>query len=98
VRSDLVVIAGISLQNPAQVSLAQDDDMVDALAPDRSDQSSIAAIASMSNGAMAVLPDSTTNVNIDLIGGVILDAAGNLSLPKIISGRSDGAIRIELAL
>jgi hypothetical protein len=86
------------LQNPAQVSLAQDDDMVDALAPDRSDQSSIAAIASMSNGAMAVLPDSTTNVNIDLIGGVILDAAGNLSLPKIISGRSDGAIRIELAL
>jgi hypothetical protein len=38
VRSDLVVIAGISLQNPAQVSLAQDDDMVDALALDRSDQ------------------------------------------------------------
>ena len=30
---------GISLQDPAQVSLAQDDDVVDAFAPDRSDQS-----------------------------------------------------------
>jgi hypothetical protein len=39
VRPDLVVIAGISLQDPAQVRLAQDDDMVDALAPDRSNQS-----------------------------------------------------------
>src|SRR5262245_3689809 len=39
VRPDLVVIAGISLQDPAQMRLAQDDDMVDALAPDRSDQS-----------------------------------------------------------
>jgi len=39
VRPDLVVIAGVSLQDPAQMRLAQDDDMVDALAPDRSDQS-----------------------------------------------------------
>jgi hypothetical protein len=30
-----VVIAGISFQDPAQVRLAQDDDMVDALTPDR---------------------------------------------------------------
>jgi hypothetical protein len=39
VRPDLVVIAGVSLQDPAQMHLAQDEDMVDAFAPDRSDQS-----------------------------------------------------------
>jgi len=37
-RSDLVVIAGIGLQDPTQVSLAHDDEMIEALAPDRSDQ------------------------------------------------------------
>ena len=34
----LLVIAGISLQDPAQVRLAQDDEMIQTLAPDRSDQ------------------------------------------------------------
>jgi len=34
VCSDFVVIAGISFQDPAQVRLAQDDDMVDALTPE----------------------------------------------------------------
>jgi len=38
VRSDVVVIAGISLQNSAKVRLTQDRDMIDALAPDRSNQ------------------------------------------------------------
>ena len=38
-RSDVVVIAVISSQYSAQMRLAQDNDMVDALAPDRSDQS-----------------------------------------------------------
>src|SRR5208337_2433942 len=37
-RADLVVIARVRSQNPTQMSLAQDDDMVDALATDRSDQ------------------------------------------------------------
>jgi hypothetical protein len=36
--SDAVVIAGIGSQNSAQMRLAQDNDMVQALAPDRSDQ------------------------------------------------------------
>src|ERR1019366_872191 len=36
--SDVVVIASIGAQNPAQMRLAQDDEMVHALAPDRSDQ------------------------------------------------------------
>src|SRR5215469_5056654 len=39
VRSQIVVIAGISLQNPAEVYLAQGDHMVEALASDRSNQS-----------------------------------------------------------
>ncbi len=36
VRSHIVVIAGIGLQNPAQVCLAQGDHVVDALASNRS--------------------------------------------------------------
>ena len=36
--SHIVVIARVSLQGPAQVCLAQGDDMVDTLATDRSDQ------------------------------------------------------------
>src|ERR1700719_1729192 len=39
VRSQIVVIPGIGLQNPAEVRLAQGDYMVDAFASDRSDQS-----------------------------------------------------------
>src|SRR5258707_3999809 len=37
-RSDVVVIACVRLQNLAQMHLAQDDDVVHTLAPDRSDQ------------------------------------------------------------
>jgi len=36
--SHIVVIARVSLQGPAQMCLAQGDDMVDTLATDRSDQ------------------------------------------------------------
>src|SRR5258708_33038189 len=39
VRSQIVVITGIGLQNPAEGRLTQGDHMVDALASDRSDQS-----------------------------------------------------------
>src|SRR5450631_1395603 len=35
---DVVVIAGIGTQNPTQMRFAQDDEMIDTLAPDRSDQ------------------------------------------------------------
>ncbi len=34
VRSEVIVIASVSSQDVAQMFLAQDDDMVDALAPD----------------------------------------------------------------
>ena len=36
--SQLIIVGSISLQNSAQMRLAQDEHMVDALAPDRSDQ------------------------------------------------------------
>jgi hypothetical protein len=38
VRPDLVVIVGVPLQDLPQVSLAKDDEVIEALAPDRSDQ------------------------------------------------------------
>src|ERR1700726_1521070 len=37
-RSDAVVIVSIGFQNPAQMRLAQDNDVVHTLTPDRSDQ------------------------------------------------------------
>src|ERR1700730_16375490 len=37
-RSDAVVIVSIAFQNPAQMRLAQDNDVVHTLTPDRSDQ------------------------------------------------------------
>ena len=37
-RSDVVVIIGVRFQNPAQTFLAQDNDVVQTLASDRSDQ------------------------------------------------------------
>ncbi len=38
VRPQLIIVRGILRQDPTQMRLAQDDHMVDALAPDRSDQ------------------------------------------------------------
>src|SRR6202521_2368546 len=37
-RSDAVVVGGVRFQNSAQMCLAEDNDVVQALAPDRSDQ------------------------------------------------------------
>src|SRR6266478_10242020 len=37
-RSDAVVVASVRFQNPAQMCLAQDNDVVQTLTPDRSDQ------------------------------------------------------------
>jgi hypothetical protein len=37
-RSDVVVIASIGTQNPAQMRVAQDDEMIHTLATDRPDQ------------------------------------------------------------
>ena len=43
-RSDVVVITSAGSQNAAQMRLAQDDEMVHALTPDRSDQAFCKAI------------------------------------------------------
>jgi len=37
-RSDVIVVASVKFQNRAQMCLAQDDDVVHTLTPDRSDQ------------------------------------------------------------
>ena len=38
-RSEIVVIKGIGSKNPAQMCLAKDDDVIEAFAADRADQS-----------------------------------------------------------
>src|ERR1700720_2920412 len=37
-RSDAIIIVGVGFQEPTQMRLAEDNDVVQALAPDRSDQ------------------------------------------------------------
>jgi len=37
-RSEIIIIAGVRFQNPAQMRLAQDNNVVDTFTPDRSDQ------------------------------------------------------------
>jgi hypothetical protein len=37
-RPDLAAMVGMALQNPTQVHLAEDDDVIEAFMPDRSDQ------------------------------------------------------------
>lgn len=37
-RSEFVVVAGVGREDPAQMRLAQDDDVIEAFAPDRADQ------------------------------------------------------------
>src|SRR2546429_7976759 len=86
----LVIVGGILRQNPAQMLFAQDNDVVDALASDRPDQSF----------GEAVLPRRARG------DGLVTDAHGSesarddsaidLSFPKIISARSDDAILTRL--
>src|ERR1700738_4252565 len=57
-RSDVVVIAGIGSQNSAQMRLAQDNDVVQALAPDRSDQPLGKAILPRRGRCGRLVPDA----------------------------------------
>src|ERR1700730_14067585 len=57
-RSDAVVVMGIRFQNPTQMRLAQDNHMVDALAPDRSDQPFGKAILPGRGWAGRLVPDA----------------------------------------
>ncbi len=58
VRSDVVVIAGVSFQKPTKVCLTQDQDVIDALAPDRSDQSFGKAILPRRGCRSRLVPDA----------------------------------------
>ena len=56
-RSDVVVIAGIGTQNPTQMRFAQDDEMIDTLAPDRPNQPFGKAILSRRGRRGGLVPD-----------------------------------------
>ena len=57
-RSDAVVVMGIRFQNPTQMRLAQDDEMVNTLAPDRSDQPFGKAVLSRRGWCSRLVPDA----------------------------------------
>src|SRR6202022_2126565 len=57
-RSDAVVIVSIGFQNPAEMRLAQDNHMIDALAPDRSDQPFGKAILPRRAWCSGLVPDA----------------------------------------
>src|ERR1700736_6596846 len=57
-RPDVVVIASVGSQDSAQMRLAQDDEMVHALAPDRSDQPFGKAILPRRSWCDRLVPDA----------------------------------------
>src|SRR3990170_2967320 len=57
-RSDVVVIASIGSQDSAQMCLAQDDEMIHTLAPDRSDQPFGKAILPRRGWCSRLVPDA----------------------------------------
>ena len=57
-RSDVVVVASISSQDAALMRLAEDDEMIHALAPDRSDQPFGKAILPGRGRRRRVVPDA----------------------------------------
>ena len=58
VGPQLVIVGGIFRQNPAQVPFAQDNHMVHALAPDRSDQPFSEAILPSRRWCSRLVPDA----------------------------------------
>src|ERR1700683_5759974 len=57
-RSDAVVIVSIGFKNPAQMRLAQDNDVVHTLTPDRSDQPFGKAILPRRGWCGRLVPDA----------------------------------------
>src|ERR1035437_9897635 len=56
--SDVVIIANIGAQSPAQMRLIQDDEMIHTLAPDRSDQPVGKAILPRRGWRGGLVPDA----------------------------------------
>src|ERR1700738_4550492 len=57
-RSDAIIIVGVGFQNPAQMRLAQDNDVVHTLTPDRSDQAFGKAILPRRGRCGRLVPDA----------------------------------------
>jgi hypothetical protein len=57
-RSGSVVVTGVRFQNATQMRLAQDDDVVDTLTPDRSDQPFGETILPRRGGRNRLIPDA----------------------------------------
>jgi hypothetical protein len=95
-RPDLVVIVGIALQDLPQVSLTQDDEVIETLSPDRSDQPFCKAILPRWGRRNRLVPDAhgtnaaLGNLTVDAI--VVSDQIAWLSLPQIRSAGSDGGV------
>jgi hypothetical protein len=56
--SDFIIVVGVGFQDPAQMHLAQDNDVVHTLMPDRSDQSFGKAILPRRGRCGRLVPDS----------------------------------------
>src|SRR5271169_738052 len=57
-RSDAIIIVGVGFQDPAQMHLAQDNDVVDTLTPDRSDRPFGKAILPRRGWCGGLVPDA----------------------------------------
>src|SRR5712672_359406 len=57
-RSDVIVIVGVGFQDPTQMHLAQDNDVVHTLTPDRSDQPFGKAILPRRGWCGRLVPDA----------------------------------------
>src|SRR5271168_2832759 len=57
-RSDAIIIAGVGFQDPTQMHLAQDNDVVQTLTPDRSDQPFGKAILPRRGWCGRLVPDA----------------------------------------
>jgi hypothetical protein len=57
-RSDIIVIASVGSQDPAQMRFTQDNEMVHTLAPDRSDQPFCKAILPRRGRRGGLVPDA----------------------------------------
>ena len=86
-RSDAVVTVSIRLQYPSQMGLAQDNHMIDALAPDRSDQPFGEAILPGRGWCCRFVPDAhgtqseCDDATIDRIAVTLLDPMNRKRLP-----------------
>src|SRR5215471_15397332 len=87
-RSDIVVIAGIASQDSAQMGLAENDDMIQALAADRPDQPLGKSILPRRNRCGRLVPNAhgmqstSDDAAIDAIA--VFDHVARSPVPRLI--------------